>query len=172
MVCPRSRSERLHRARPTGMPRWLCAIARSGRNREAVFAAPRLALRKFSRLGRICSVVNYWNSGIYDQNESGLSQVNEILSLLEKFRGDGLSPFAQRTPVRSKIAGTVIFTVKTNLAQWKSMKSYGCSNIFRGDGLSPVRAANAPFPVRAANASASNSLSEANTLDSFRLRRV
>ena len=30
--------------RPTGMPRWLCAIARSGRNREAFFAAPRLAL--------------------------------------------------------------------------------------------------------------------------------
>ena len=42
----RSARPRLKRPsqRPTGMPRRLCAIARSGRNREAVFAAPRLAL--------------------------------------------------------------------------------------------------------------------------------
>ena len=44
-------------------------------------AAPR-SQEKNSSLGRICSVVNYWSSDIYDQNESGPSEVNENLRLL------------------------------------------------------------------------------------------
>ena len=52
-------------------------------SRGRLCRAPPRSREKNSRLGRICSVVNYWSSDIYDKNESGPAEVNEILWLLE-----------------------------------------------------------------------------------------
>jgi len=68
------------------------------------------------------------------------------------FRGDGLSLFALRAgsvralggfgtwPTNMRCPQTTYpepLTDKTNQAERTSMKIYGCSNLFRGDGLSP-----------------------------------
>jgi len=86
MVCPRSRSERPRNGAAKGRPECPVGCAQSlvpvGIERPSLLRPASLSGEKFN-LGIICSAVNYWSSGIYDQNESGLSQVNEISWLLE-----------------------------------------------------------------------------------------